>query len=405
MSIQPPNDPAHAPRPATLDGPIHGHDLGAPPPNPDGNVDASPDSAIPLWKAPFAMLFTPGRFFRSFAPRCPLAFVFLLAYMGGLMKYDGRMQMRYDPTHPTFGQFFDSWGLYWGVGAVTALLSAALVVALGGWFYRVRIRWCGVPNADVRLSNTIFITADTFTYFSGFLALSVASIRYDNPAEYFYTTDMDWLALLPLVFLLWSPVMSYRALREVFGINQGSGLVWFLILPIVMRFIALALIAIGMLLIGFSHFSEPPDTDQPAVFANGSITFEYPGNWNLEVQDEQTLVVSPPQDAMVKFLLYQSDEAPLDEIEYTIIGLEAVGFELDEHGSFASYAGQDGEGLVFRDTQYNLLVDYELRVFVTPLPDQWMLEAQHLYVTDDANTLDPGFDLIERTLRVTSSGP
>ena len=75
-----------------------------------------------------------------------------------------------------------SWAEHWGIVVGGALIGALIVYAFGGWWYRTRLRYCGVEQSDLALVRMVYLSAAQ-VYALPMIAAAVAeSFLYKNPA-------------------------------------------------------------------------------------------------------------------------------------------------------------------------------------------------------------------------------
>lgn len=197
-----------------------------------------------------ALFLWPKRFFRD--RDLDVRSWFLTALLcSGITTASGRIDqnlMRADLSQPRVGWdefapvLLDSWIAYWlfllGVGVV----SAALYWYVGGWWYRVRLRWSGDANPDPRMARLVMISA-AFVMSAPQLAYSLLeTASFPN-----YGAAWESESVLPaflLIFPFWSVYASYRGVRTRFSVTRWRARIWFLILPVLVFAVAFGVIAL-----------------------------------------------------------------------------------------------------------------------------------------------------------------
>jgi hypothetical protein len=143
-----------------------------------------------------------------------------------------------------------SWLGFWAFALVLGVISGLFLWHVGGWWYAVRLRWCGAADADRRMARLAF----TYSAFVASAPLIVATLVrmafFPNYQAAFQSEELWSLALL--VFPFWSLVASYAASTELFTVARGRALLWFALLPG-----AFYLIAFGALATLFAFLGTP----------------------------------------------------------------------------------------------------------------------------------------------------
>jgi hypothetical protein len=172
-----------------------------------------------------------------------------VALLAGISAASGRIDkelIRADlgQGRPGFEAFSDvvlqSWLYYWPFVIALGVAWAAALWYIGGWWYRVRLKWSGSENPDKTLARIVYIYAQLVQAIPVVLALVVQTVVYENYLELWNSEAT--LSLLLLAFPFWSCVTSYRGVRARFEAKRGRVMIWFLVLPILMYTLALGLI-------------------------------------------------------------------------------------------------------------------------------------------------------------------
>jgi hypothetical protein len=135
-----------------------------------------------------------------------------------------------------------SWLPYWTWVLLFGAMAGAFLWYVGGWWYRVRLRWCGAQDPDRRLARLVYIYA-SFVYAGPVVALSVMwTILYANYAQV-YSSDEIYSALV-LIFPFWSLIPSYIGARTLFEVSRWKARLWFVVLPGLFYFGAIVFLAV-----------------------------------------------------------------------------------------------------------------------------------------------------------------
>ncbi len=140
----------------------------------------------------------------------------------------------------------DSWQGFWLWVLGSGAFGGLLLWWIGGWWYRVRIRWSGVPDPDKRMARLLFVYSSFVIAGPAVLWTVLQTLLYPNYAVAYAADEWFWLALL--VFAFWSIGTSYIGVRTLFPVTASRALAWFVVLPIAAYVMVFGLVAT---LIGF----------------------------------------------------------------------------------------------------------------------------------------------------------
>ena len=158
------------------------------------------------------------------------------------------------PGWATLEQFvMNSWPGFWLFTILMGTVGGALAWIIGGWWYHVRIRWSGVPDASRTEARLVYIFASLVAAVPIVAYSLLATVLYPDYSAAWHDDEL-WSGLL-VVFPFWSVAVSYRGVRARFPIRAGPARVWFAILPILFYVVMMG--AIG-LLYSFVQDSAPP---------------------------------------------------------------------------------------------------------------------------------------------------
>lgn len=129
-----------------------------------------------------------------------------------------------------------NWLAYFGFVLMAGAVAGALVWGIGGWWYKIRIRWSGAVDPDPHRARLVYMTSS--------FVLAAPCLLYSAALPFFYPDyrtawDEDpWSSLL-LAFVVWSVVVSYRGVTTCFAVERWRARLWFLILPLLVYSVAL----------------------------------------------------------------------------------------------------------------------------------------------------------------------
>jgi len=135
----------------------------------------------------------------------------------------------------------ESWVGFWLWVLFVGAIGAALIWWIGGWWYRVRLKWCGAQNPDKRLTRLVYVYA-SFVYAAPSVTLPLAwTLIYPNYAVAYSAGDL--FSALFLIFPFWSLIASYVGARTVFEVSRWKARVWFLLLPALFYLVVMGVLA------------------------------------------------------------------------------------------------------------------------------------------------------------------
>lgn len=147
-----------------------------------------------------------------------------------------------------------SWWGYWAVALGFGALGGIGLWLLGGWWYRVRLRWCGAPEPERRLARLAYAYASFVLAAPTVLWALVETASYANRAAAVASDDLTGAILL--VFPFWSLGTSFAAATTLFEVRRGRARLWFVILPALAYLVAYG--ALGVLAGLLFAFRNPP---------------------------------------------------------------------------------------------------------------------------------------------------
>jgi hypothetical protein len=121
----------------------------------------------------------------------------------------------------------ESWAVYWLLVLAVGALNGVILRWLGGWWFRLRLRWCGAGEVPVAEARLVYVYQDLVQSLPLLLALCQTAL-YAGPAAAHQAAAGG--GLLMLLFTVWSCVVSYRAACS-FAVDGLPVRFWFLWLP------------------------------------------------------------------------------------------------------------------------------------------------------------------------------
>jgi lipopolysaccharide export LptBFGC system permease protein LptF len=136
----------------------------------------------------------------------------------------------------------ESWGTFWRFIIPAGALWGGWVWCIGGWWYRVRLRWCGAHDVSARSARLVYAYVSLIAALPALLVLLVDTVVHENFAVAFGTAT-PW-SLVPVITLFWAYVVSYRSVTGLFAVERSSALLWFLALPTIVSVSVMAIVRI-----------------------------------------------------------------------------------------------------------------------------------------------------------------
>ena len=125
---------------------------------------------------------------------------------------------------------FDSWAAFWPFILIAGAFYAALVWLIGGWWYRVRLRWSGDANADPFSARIVFTYTNAMTALPALLVTGVYTFVYESYRAA-WASEEAWSSLL-IIFLVWECIASYKGVRTTFAVSKWKARLGFLSVPL-----------------------------------------------------------------------------------------------------------------------------------------------------------------------------
>ncbi len=358
----------------------------------------------PLWPQHLVdLFFRPARFFSGNLALGKTPYLYLVTLFYGMASWIDRIDERMVRAEISGSRagwrqiaplITESWLNFWVLVLIGGAVGGLFLYWIGGWWYIVRLKWSDAADPDTRLARLLYIYS-SFVYAAPAVLLVVIQTFLYPHYQAAYDAD-EWYSVSLLVFPFWSIWTSYRGVRSLFPVNLAKARVWFLILPSLIFGLFLIGIVIAVVLVSLA---APADVENPKEFSQGSLTFSYPGNWDLDPESGETFaLVEAPQDAVVRIDLYETDASLEEEVGFTFENY-AQDFlsACEEAQSFQTLGAFDGYGREWRCQAEG--DPYNLSVFAASIGGR-TLEVTELYDATQAEKVKPGYELVRSTLQV-----
>ncbi len=244
------------------------------------------------------LYFRPAYFFRHFVADHLPFLTWTCAILMGISAADGRAE-RALARNAAFAESFDFWPAFLCLVGAFGLVSAVLFHYLGGWWYRLRLRWSGAINPDRALARRVYLYASTILALPACAHLLYRALTHATPADALWHTSAWWQRLF-VVLAFWSIIVSHKGVREVFGVRGWRPALWFLILPMsfyaitvlaaILSLLALMAPATGTASTGSASPAPPPAQSLvtasavvlvPATNLKGPWEMAFPSDWKV----------------------------------------------------------------------------------------------------------------------------
>ncbi len=349
-----------------------------------------------------ALLFRPSAFFARYGSiEAMSGALFVVMWIVSMMLLADKFE-----TNVLSGKWTaipPNWWIYWA-GLLVFSLIGILGIMLRGWWFRLRLYFCGVGKAPAYWRGLRIWSCASLISAVPLLSLVIANtVYFDTPDDMIWLDlpgELVWIwAFLTLPY--WSIVASYRGVRTVFP-DSGKWRVrlWFLMLPMVALTIGLGAI---MVMSYINGFPTPPDTDRPQAFESRAFGLDYPGNWTLadtweEHDPDRLLFFETPQGGTVSLMLMPTPWSAEAHIADRREMLLDFGIEMSDGTPFSRMVSRTGTGE--RSTYTDLLVPWVHELFVTDLSEFAALEVEVMRPKTAASDTDEGIRFILDSLDV-----
>jgi hypothetical protein len=182
-----------------------------------------------------SLYFRPSRLFADITPLKAKPTFLVVAWIAGIASAIDRFDINMVRSDlagrgAPAAALMDSWLAFWPFILVVGAVYAALVWLIGGWWYRVRLKWSGEANPEPFAARIVYIHQDLITGLPAVLATVVQTFVFESYRAA-WASDEAWSGLL-VIFIVWSCIASYKAVRAAFAVGKWKARFWFLILPL-----------------------------------------------------------------------------------------------------------------------------------------------------------------------------
>lgn len=192
----------------------------------------------------------PHRFFSSQLALGRTPYVIAVTWCFGAATAIGRLNESLDPgslSGALAAPLADSWPQLWAYLAVSGAGSGLLLWWFGGYWYRVRLAWCGASRPDPRVARLVYIYSAFVGSAPAILLVALQTFVFSSYREAWAGSRVNWIWLG--VFALWSLWPSYVGATTLFDLGRIRAWIWFVALPAIAYAIASGLWLEGLKLL------------------------------------------------------------------------------------------------------------------------------------------------------------
>lgn len=202
---------------------------------PSRTAQPASGSSLPLLVALFV---SPSQFFASLHALARLPLLLMATLCLGIASTVDRIEqhvLRAEMGQGVSGWsevspwLLHSWSTLWVVLVVLGAVNVPLFWYLGGWWYRLRLKWAGATSLDSLRPRLLFVYSSLVYALPVVLVMLGETLLFPN---YRLARDAEgnW-TLIFVVLSFWSVVVSYCGATRTFTLARRKALIWFLLLP------------------------------------------------------------------------------------------------------------------------------------------------------------------------------
>lgn len=121
-----------------------------------------------------------------------------------------------------------SWLSFWVFALLAGVISGAILWWVGGWWFRVRLRWSGDPDPDLSRARAVYAFSSLVFALPLIGYTFVQTLAYRNPSQAYYAEDwFNWISILLLIFPFWTLFTAFTGVRSQFEVSTRKALFWF----------------------------------------------------------------------------------------------------------------------------------------------------------------------------------
>jgi hypothetical protein len=145
---------------------------------------------------------------------------------------------------------FVEWRYLWPRALIAGMPCGALVWLFWGWWFRLRLRFCGAPDVSRRRARNVWLYSSAVYLVPSVFWAVVETVLYH---DYLEASNAAPLGVSFGLLSGWSCFVAYRGVIGNFPVRHSAALWWFLILPLGglgLLFAGVVAVSLGNLLTG-----------------------------------------------------------------------------------------------------------------------------------------------------------
>ncbi|MBT4837618.1 MAG: hypothetical protein HON94_09770 [Methylococcales bacterium] len=195
----------------------------------------------------------PDDFFKNIKQASQTKYIVIASFLYGIAHTLGRIDKHllneeFNRARPGWEilspYIMESWVNLWFFLVIVGLFAGIIAWYLGGWWYRIRLQWCGQKITDKRLARVIYIYSQLVITLPSIACLLIQTVIYSHYRD--ATNSDHWLFVILSIFPFWSCWVSYCGCTTVFKLEKKLAILWFVILPS-MVYLSMQTLLIGLL--------------------------------------------------------------------------------------------------------------------------------------------------------------
>ncbi|MEM9090154.1 MAG: hypothetical protein AAGC93_15565 [Cyanobacteria bacterium P01_F01_bin.53] len=141
-----------------------------------------------------------------------------------------------------------TWPVFWPLVLALGLVAGWLLWFIGGWWFRLRLKFSGAPDPDPRMSRLVMVYAGLVSSLPHIAFVMWWTLLYENYLAAYAQDLVLTIVLFSLSF--WELFSAYRGVRTLFSVDKWRARLWFIILPALLYLMTFGLVAVLFALSG-----------------------------------------------------------------------------------------------------------------------------------------------------------
>lgn len=133
------------------------------------------------------------------------------------------------------------WSVFWPLVLSLGLVAGWLFWFIGGWWFRLRIKFSGAPNPDPRMSRLVMVYSGLVSAIPHLAFVMWWTLLYENYLIAY--AQGIFLTVVLFAFSFLELFSAYRGVRMLFSVDRWRARLWFIILPALLYLATFGLVA------------------------------------------------------------------------------------------------------------------------------------------------------------------